>query len=624
MWQAANTQMALSAIGEFALAEAAVVSALDGPLAGTEDHVMRCSLFLRIFLARARLRRGAVREAELTFSTLGLTIDELLVESRTSEVLQLAMEIQLAKGDELGAVGLLERHLIDEGKVPEPQLALAVFTLGSRSASVCRRYDTALEWADRATQAMRWLSGSGELETWRRASLLVSTESSRDVCLGVALAGRRHAPARSARLAMEAANAWRENALAAIVGEVPSKLPSDVLAVAAQITELCRARQVSTPTDAEGPTEKQTSAYRDERLLELRNQLGHRLGSIFARFRVPIHDLVSEPPEGTVWVSVTALPDTGGSRRICTAWWRRGQQPELVETLLPAAVTAIFDELARGLNPDTNKDVLDWQQRWVSAGTMIAGAIIPHGLRGVIEGEPCSRVHLVLDGELSNVPVAALPLSEGRLLFETAFVSRGPLLWAPAQPVFNGGGVPRVLAYLYSERLNGSPVSSVQERNKLMELHASGQLHVSFADSLADIPALLSANQYDVLTLSSHGDGSGMEFHFLEDTTNSELFAHDFLQVFVPPLVIAAACRSGTQGAVDIRGLLATLHARGAAEIISGNWDLPEESTSVLLAALYEQLARPGDATEKLTRVLRMRADPANPYEWAGLVVNRL
>jgi hypothetical protein len=247
----------------------------------------------------------------------------------------------------------------------------------------------------------------------------------------------------------------------------------------------------------------------------LRNQLAHRLGTVFARFRVPIHDLVSEPPEGTVWVSATALPDAGGPRRICTAWWRSGQQPELVEALLPATVNGIFGELSRGLTPVDDADVLYWQQRWLSARTMIADAILPSGLRSVIGAEPDIRVHLVLDGELSNVPVAALPLSEGQLLFETALVSRGPLLWAPTQPVFSGGGVPRVLAYLYSDHLDGSTFSSVQERDKLAELHRSGQLQVSYADSLADIPALLSANQYDVLTLSSHGKGSGMDFHFL-------------------------------------------------------------------------------------------------------------
>lgn len=184
-----------------------------------------------------------------------------------------------------------------------------------------------------------------------------------------------------------------------------------------------------------------------------------------------------------------------------------------------------------------------------------------------------------------------------------------PALWAER---------PRVLAYCFED--------ASEEAQALEQEHLKGTVNLTLAPTLGDLWQELSSGTFDVLSIACHGSGKGLDYRLSDEDRNDHvLYVHDLLSVTVPPTVFVASCYSGNDGTDDTTGLLATLLARGAREVLSSTWALPNDSTVMIMTKLYERLNQPGPTAEKLALCQREMV-ASNPhlggvYWWGGLAV---
>lgn len=507
-----------------------------------------------------------------------------------------------------------------------PQRTVAILPAVAASAAAVGEPAEALGYLERITAAMALVSG-GRLPAGIRRTVLETRVSARDTCLRTVAAVAQLDPRRAAQVALQCADTWRETTLAGAVGADLGPLPAAVRDLIEQIERATAATEGGEQasgglrlagTDTDGATPSAT------RVAELREELGQAIGVSLAQLLVPAPrsaPLIATGEQEAL-LSVTAFDGRPGDGTVhLVASWQLpdGSAGVREAPIGPAAVT-LLRQLAAGLSFDGLDDLEDWHDAWEEVAAELAAAILPGPLRTWLADGSALTIRYALDGMLGNLPLIALPLGDGRRVVDVAAVNRVPFLRAVERSGRPSPAPPRVLAYLYGTE------GAATERRRLEHLDRAGRIELHLSPSLGDVLPLLSGGEFDVLILSCHGSGSGLGFRFHDDAPSGEqLFAHQLLDVRVPPLVVAASCFSGAEGAVDITGVLATLISRGAESVVAGSWALPDEDTAELLTAFYDLLDAPGTVAQRLRAAQAASAGEARQVpSWAGLTCTTL
>lgn len=577
-------------------------------------------------LAAVHVRERDARAAHAVLERL--QPDRLLETDARGEVLAVWLDFLRLAGDRERVLTAMQDF--DRRHGPHallPQEVVEVLSAVAEDAATIGEPTQALAYVERVTAAMARLTG-GRLPAGIRSSVLDTRTSARNVSLRVA-AGVAFVDAdRAGRAALQCADTWRESTLALAVGADLGPLPPAVRDLVQQIEHATVATGAA-PQDHRGvpvPAVAAEAARQaaGDRLAELREELGQAIGFSLSRLLIPAPrsavPVAGGPQEALL--SVTALPgrsDDGGMQLVA-AWQLPDGTAGVSGKPIGADAVRVVRQLSGGLSFESLTDLEDWQEAWEEVATELAVAIVPLPVRNWLERATRPTIRYAFDGLLGNVPLVALPLDEGRRVLDVAAVNRVPFLRSLAHTAQHPSVRPRVLAYLYGTE------ATTAEREQLQRLDRAGRIELTLAPSLADVVPLLSRGEFDVLTLSCHGSGRGLNFRFHDDAPQGhELFAHQLLAVRVPPLVVAASCYSGTEGAVDITGLLATVLSRGAESVVAGSWALPDEDTAELLSAFYELLDAPDTPAQRLRSAqtgsgVSTREVPS----WAGLTCTTL
>lgn len=454
------------------------------------------------------------------------------------------------------------------------------------------------------------LTTSGGWASRDRAAAQDTACTVRDGCL-LALSGIDDHRAPS--VAVELAEAWREQSIRLLLTSDTGTLPLAAREIISQITGVLGALQ-STP-DLSADTENAAA----ERLADLRASLEKAVGAGYASMAVP-QSFEKQPltvPTGETWVTASVIRiGTTRPRIVCTVLGPE-TQPTLRVTELSQDILDFVEVLDAGFDPIVRSGTDLFEEQWNTFRPLFATALCLD-LIGTKAPGRTMPIRAVLDNDLRQLPVCALGVSENGSL-EPILVVHGPFLPSDHGPVTRrSSSRPRVLTVKFSEASN--------EVDFLRQLEALGRIELTAVECLSDLKLALNRADFDVLVISSHGDGHGLAYFFEDDAHPGDvLYVHDILGVQVPPVVLAAACNSGQGGASDITGLVATLLTHGAREVLTGIWSIPTQASGEIIEDILDHLDRSGSIAEKLHTAqmsyIERHPDQAGLYWWAGLRV---
>lgn len=259
-------------------------------------------------------------------------------------------------------------------------------------------------------------------------------------------------------------------------------------------------------------------------------------------------------------------------------------------------------------------------QAWEAVRDELSDVLLPARLREWLAGD-ASELIACTDGVLRNLPVAALPVGEDTVVADHVVVNRLPLLRLVDEKPVHGLRKPARVLGCFEEKLAGS----VRERETLRELHASGEVQLTEVDDPAELLAMLQRQEFDLLVLSTHGSGAGLDYRF--HLPRNDLSVVSLMRSRIPPNVVAAACYSGIDAGTDATGALALFLSSGAHTVATGSWALPDERTGLLLSRVYRESDGQTALSLLINRAQRaghhMLSD-VSPLAWAGLITTSL
>jgi tetratricopeptide (TPR) repeat protein len=218
------------------------------------------------------------------------------------------------------------------------------------------------------------------------------------------------------------------------------------------------------------------------------------------------------------------------------------------------------------------------------------------------------RVRTDPDVRLIDCANIALTPSSRFLRLET-----GPRVESPVE----GRTSRRALGYL--------PKLTDQSRVGLERKALNGAYLFTEAVSADDLVALLRCgDDYDLVTVSVHGDDKPTFSHGLHLDASHTLTAADLLGLRMPRHLILGACSSGAIVARSGEpiGLATMAFVRGATTVTAAPLSIPDAATAAVLAELYGELAagtRPALALRRTQQRVRAQPNRHAPWFWAGL-----
>lgn len=132
-------------------------------------------------------------------------------------------------------------------------------------------------------------------------------------------------------------------------------------------------------------------------------------------------------------------------------------------------------------------------------------------------------------------------------------------------------------------------------------------------------------DEYDLVTMSVHGDDVPKYAHGLHLDASRTLTAADLLGLRMPRQLVLGACCSGTLVANSNEpiGLATVAFVRGATSVTAAPLRIPDAATAAVLAELYRELSagtRPALALRRAQLHVRASSERrAPPWDWAGL-----
>ncbi|WP_404387337.1 CHAT domain-containing protein [Humibacillus xanthopallidus] len=468
------------------------------------------------------------------------------------------------------------------------------------------RADEAVRVAESLSNRLKVMT-SGPIPPRLRRHMHDNHRHGRDVCLS-ALAlvrGGKGAPAAAASVM----DAWRDYTLRNLLTEGDAHLTEDVQRITRELNAALHA--------AGGDLTGNADAQLQGRLETLRAELADALGAAYASLAAPRPTTAAPTDPASPRLTATMITEDDGPRCIVAVLTLPDGRRTLRRVILDETATTVLEHLDAGLALRRQSSVDRFHAAWDQVRHALGFALCADELADWYDSSDSPQpLRAELDGSIRNVPLAALPVGGGQLLGAVCPLEHTMMDTTATTP--RSSRRVTVIAYCFDD--------AAAEAEVLHRQHKDGLIHLTLVTSLGDLWQRLRDQTYDVLALACHGQGAGMTYRFTDPDRHREaLYVHDLLEVTVPASVYVASCFSGTGGASDITGLLATLLSRGATEIMSGTWALPNTSTTDIICNLYERLDDPTPMSKKLaqcqTQFVSANTHRSGVYWWAGLSV---
>lgn len=324
-------------------------------------------------------------------------------------------------------------------------------------------------------------------------------------------------------------------------------------------------------------------------------QLPANLGSMQRRWNEVARDVFDRVQEDT------ATPDAS----------------TLVFSLADQGVAAFID--GQALRSELSLSELERKLRWVMF-EMLAPRLDPRADRGALDAMLAELRHQLLgsiskpeairsiapDGVLWQVPWAALWESEVPMLCATLGQKRssprksveGTVVWYHATPELPH--IEQEVAAILSARPDAVLIRSAREVREWMADGEASSLHVA-------------------CHASAHPSNPQFSALWFED---GPLFASEIGRArFRVDDVVLSACDTGAMGtAFEIDGLTRSFLGRGARTVVASQWPLHDETASITMKCLYDELNRGCTLTNALQSARNhVRAHFPHPFYWAAL-----
>jgi tetratricopeptide (TPR) repeat protein len=593
--------------------------------------------------AQAREMVEQAGAADLLSEVLATETEVALLLGRNEHALAVARTLQGVKGTtgvvrlrslQSQALALAANERYDEAytcfaellprcdEAGQPVTAVHMSLLAARVTAKLGRTGEAIGQLRHAVRGYGTISAAVGTAT-TRDRLLTGDADERAECFAVAAAGTADRVPEAGLAAIEVAETWREDTLAGTLRANHENLPADVHDLVTRVDAL-RAAIAQPPSAASLGDSFDPRVHGESRLQsqldELRDQLAHMVGEGFARGYVPTPVSAEEIRTACGDRALVSITPTEGEHDGLvagyTVWAIPGEQPRIRRFQLSTAASTLVRELHTG-RPDHDTFPAAWQD----VRDELADLLLPAKFRAWLTSRS-AEVVACADGVLRNLPIAALPVADRTVLADCAIVNRLPLLRlagrSPHETEPNG---PLRVLGVFEPGLGGA----VGERATLRELHDLGRVTLTEVTGPTPLITALTEHQFDLLVLSTHGSGAGLDYRF--HLPDGDLAVASLLRMRVPATVVAAACYSGTDGGADATGALALLLSSGAREVLTGSWSLPDGRTGTLLSEVYRTLDGTTALPELITRAQReahLRLSAANPLSWAGLVATSM
>ncbi len=440
-------------------------------------------------------------------------------------------------------------------------------------------------------------------------------------CLTITTNAARAGVPEAGLVALEVAETWRVDAVAAALRANHASLPDDLHELVTHIDALRAAIALPRPV---APLPDQPDmhvhgrAQLESRLDDLRGRLSRAVTESFAVHYVPTAvdgDRIIAACGDRPLVSLTATGgDSDGSVSGHTVWALPGEPVSVRRFELSPSASDLVRQLHTGRTGTDAADRAAFAATWLDVRDELADLLLPARLRDWLTSHDTELV-VSADGVVRNVPVAALPVGEHEVVADRAVVNRLPslrLLTDRAERTARRGPV-RVLG-AFAPDLPGSR----QELDTLRELHETDDVWLVEVTEPDELVATLVGQEFDLLVLSTHGSGAGLDYRF--HLPAGDLAVSSLLGVRVPTSVVAAACCS--DASADATGALTSFLSAGARTVVAGSWALPDHRTGALLSHVYRAMDGITPLPTLLNQAQRAahpRLDTANPLSWAGL-----
>lgn len=358
------------------------------------------------------------------------------------------------------------------------------------------------------------------------------------------------------------------------------------------------------------------------------------------------HDAsAADPPPARrvdrVWAhGAAALAKAASGGRVVVAYFDDGTElrafvlREGAVEVFPAGATRAVSRAAARLR----RNVTARSRRWAKpAGKLYEALVKPWEAK--LEG--ARELVIVPTGELFALPFAALPDASGKALgarVPMSFVSQLSLL-VEATSAAPAAGPALVVAdpdgSLPHARVEGAEVAAAAGgKAKVLEGGAATEGAVK-----GRVGFLREAPPPGTLHLATHGlldKGAHLRSSLVLAPDEVEDGKLTFLEVFsdldlrATPVVILSACNTAigeTRGGDEVAGLARAFQYAGAAWVVASLWEVSDEASARLMAALHRELARgePVDRALRAAQAATRAASPEweHPYFWAAFAAYR-
>jgi CHAT domain-containing protein/Tfp pilus assembly protein PilF len=251
-----------------------------------------------------------------------------------------------------------------------------------------------------------------------------------------------------------------------------------------------------------------------------------------------------------------------------------------------------------------------------------------------------TRLVLVPDGALWDLPFQALQDADGRYLVESASIAYAPSLTVLREIGRRpAAGAPSLLALGKAAFPNASGLAPLPEAEaqvrRIAALYGPGRAEVYFGDDAREDRFKAHAARHSVIHLASHGvldRASPLYSHVVLAPGASDdglLEGWELMDLRLDAeVVVLSACDTGRGRIAAGEGVVGTqwaLFVAGARAMVVSQWAVEAAATAELMAALHRGLASGAGARADHLRaaslsVLR-RPGYAHPFYWAGFVL---
>lgn len=238
----------------------------------------------------------------------------------------------------------------------------------------------------------------------------------------------------------------------------------------------------------------------------------------------------------------------------------------------------------------------------------------------------------VLDGELRNIPIAALYDGQKYLVQKYSIALAPGLQLVNAKPL-EKGQLKVLMAGLSEARQGFVPLPGVQvELDKIAtEVSTEKLLNQSF--TVANFKTKTQSTSFPVIHLATHGQfSSQVEETFILTWDNrinakelENLLRTEARQKRPVELLVLSACQTAAGDNRATLGLTGVAVRAGARSTVASLWNVSDEATTLLMTRFYEELANrnltKAEALRRAEEALLQEADFSHPYFWAAFIL---